>query len=638
MNTDFPPLGAEVSSAGVCFRVWAPRAAKATVEIVAADGRVLREVAMAPTGGKMFQGLDPLGASGDRYKFRLGDEKSLPDPASRWQPDGVHGSSMVINPGAFSWNDADWRRPEFRDLVIYELHPGAFTAEGTFLSAIEKLDHIRDLGVNAIELLPIGDFAGARNWGYDGVYLFAPSRACGHPDDLRAFVDAAHALGLTIILDVVYNHFGPDGNYLHAYIGEYLDESKKTPWGGAIRYADPEFKPLRELVLTNPGYWMREFHIDGFRVDATHAIVDDSPRHILQELTATIHSRGGFAIAEDARNDARLITPEAEGGFGFDAMWADDFHHVVRVANTHETDGYLGDFLGSLDELVDTLRNGWHYRGQLAKSEGQPRGTECGHRPSESFVHCISNHDQTGNHAFGERLSHRILPTALRAAEALLCLTPYTPLLFMGQEWAASTPFLFFTDHSPELGKLIIQGRGEEFRHFAAFGEPALLERIPNPQEARSFHASKLVWSERLREQHARTLELYKTCLSLRASDPAFRPLTRESWCVEKLAMGVGALRVQSDGGTWIVLFDLGGGHEGTLRGEPIFEDEEVTWEVVLSTNDGRFGGTGLCGVDVAKMQASFPTPETVVIRASPRQTRLCAQTKPSFPRRCSER
>ena len=253
--------------------------------------------------------------------------------------------------------------------MIYELHVGAFTAEGSFRSAIDRLQHIRDLGANAIELMPIGDFAGGRNWGYDGVYLFAPSHAYGSPDDLRACVDAAHRVGLTVILDVVYNHFGPDGNYLHAYIGDYLDEAEKTPWGGAIRYGHPDFQPLRDLVLSNPAYWMREFHIDGFRFDATHAIFDDSPRHLLQELTESIHARGGFAIAEDPRNDSRLVTPEAEGGFGFDAVWADDFHHVIRVANTHEAEGYLGDFTGTVGEAVDTLRHGWHYRGQHAKSE-----------------------------------------------------------------------------------------------------------------------------------------------------------------------------------------------------------------------------------------------------------------------------
>jgi maltooligosyltrehalose trehalohydrolase len=616
MNSDSLPQGAEVSASGVHYRVWAPKAAAMSIEILSANGRPLRSVPLSPADRGYFHGLDSLGAAGDRYKFRLDNGESLPDPASRWQPEGVHGPSMVVDPRSFQWSDGGWQRPPFRDLVIYELHVGAFTKKGTFRAAIEKLEHIRDFGANAIELMPIGDFGGGRNWGYDGVYLFAPSRAYGSPRDLRALVDAAHRTGLTVILDVVYNHFGPDGNYLHAYIGNYLDEAEKTPWGGAIRYAHPDFKPLRDLVVSNPGYWMREFHIDGFRFDATHEIFDDSPHHILQELTASIHTPGGFAIAEDERNDARLVMPEAEGGFGFDAVWADDFHHVVRVANTHEAESYLGDFAGTLSESVDTLRHGWHYRGQHAKSMARPRGTECAQLPPERFIHCISNHDQTGNHAFGERLSHRIRPAALRAAEALLCLTPYTPMLFMGQEWAASTPFLFFTDHNPELGKLIVQGRREEFKHFAAFSEPAVLDRIPNPQKPASFAASKLVWKERNRRSHARSLQLYKICLGLRASDPAFRPSARDSWRVEELSIGIGALRLQSATGDYIVLFDLHGGHEGSLRDEAIFQPAELNWTFILSTNETRFGGTGTCALDAASLHATFTTPETVVLRS----------------------
>lgn len=575
----------------------------------------MREMPLEPTGRGYFEVQDSAGVRGDRYKFRIDGTASYPDPASRWQPEGVHGPSMVIDPRAFVWTDAHWKRPAFRDLVIYELHIGAFTPEGSFRAAIERLRHVREFGANAIQLMPIADFAGGRNWGYDGVYLFAPSRAYGSPDDLRALVDVAHNVGLTVILDVVYNHFGPDGNFLHAYIGEYLDEADKTPWGGAIRYGHPDFQGLRELVLSNPAYWMREFHIDGFRFDATHAIFDHSPRHILQEMTAAIHDRGGFAIAEDPRNDTRLITPETEDGFGFDAVWADDFHHVVRVSNTHENEGYLGDFEGTIDELVDTLQHGWHYRGKLAKSANAVRGTECAHLPPEHFVHCISNHDQTGNHAFGERLSHRILPTARRAAEVLLCLSPYTPMLFMGQEWAASTPFMFFTDHNPDLGELIIKGRREEFRHFAAFREPAVLDRIPNPQKPSSYEASKLVWDERHRGAHASTLELYKVCLALRANEPAFRPTGRDSWKALQLSKGVGALHLHSEATEWLVLFDLVGGHETDLRDAVLFERSGDPWMLVLSSNEARFGGEGRSALDLVSLHASFAVPETIVLR-----------------------
>lgn len=525
---------------------------------------------------------------------------------------------MVIDAGTYQWSDRNWKRPAFRDLVIYELHVGTFTAEGTFRGAIEKLNQIRACGVTAIELMPIADFAGGRNWGYDGVYWFAPSHAYGHPDELRALVNAAHCAGLAVILDVVYNHFGPDGNHLHSYIGDYLDETTKTPWGGAIRYGQPEFAPLRQLAISNPAYWMREFHIDGFRLDATHAIFDASPRHILQDLTDSIHSLGGFAIAEDPRNDARLVTAATAGGFGFDAVWADDFHHIVRVPNTAENEGYFADFKGTLAEAVDTLHHGWLYRGQKTPGSGQSRGTDCAHLSPESFVHCISNHDQTGNHAFGERLSHRILPSARRAADALLCLTPYTPMLFMGQEWAASTPFLFFTDHHPDLGRLIVEGRRDEFRHFAAFREPAALEKLPNPQAITTFEASKLVWEERERAQHAQTLALYTECLHLRARHVELRPRGRRSWKVCSLAIGVGALRFEAELTIWLVVFDLQGGHEGTMEHEEIFVRPAGfgSWRCLLSTNESRFGGSGACALTLETMQAKFEPPETIILRS----------------------
>ena len=615
MKTDFPPQGAEVSTTGVHYRVWAPKVSAMTVEILGSGGRLLREVPLTPCSRQYFHGDDPTGHAGDLYKFRLDWGRESSRPASRWQPEGVHGPSMVIDPRAFQWTDAEWRRPAFRDLVIYELHVGAFTAEGSFRSAIDRLQHIRDLGANAIELMPIADFAGGRNWGYDGVYLYAPSHAYGSPDDLRALVDAAHRVGLTVILDVVYNHFGPDGNYLHAYIGDYLDEAEKTPWGGAIRYGHPEFKGLRDLVLSNPDL------LDA-RVPHRRLPLRCHARNLRRFLAS--HSAGADCIHSRARRlcHRRRSAQRHPTGDARDRrrLW---FRCRVggRLSPRRARLQYprrrrlLGDFGGTLREAVDTLRHGWHYRGQHAKSANQPRGTECAHLPPERFVHCISNHDQTGNHAFGERLSHRILPTALRAAETLLCLSPYTPMLFMGQEWAASTPFLFFTDHNPELGKLIIEGRREEFKHFAAFSEPAVLEKIPNPQNPSSYDASKLVWTEQDRGPHALALELYKTCLALRASDPAFRPAGRDSWTVEELAIGVGALHLLSESSEWVVLFDLTGGHEGNLGREALFQSGDATWQLVLSSNEKRFGGEGPCAIEVPTLRAKFTMPETIVLR-----------------------
>jgi maltooligosyltrehalose trehalohydrolase len=606
--------GAEIIPSGVVYRVWAPIVSTVKAHVFSPSGGLLRTIAMEAQKAGYFGGIDEAGRAGDLYKYCLNDSEVFPDPATRWQPEGVHGPSMVIAPSTYHWKDTSWRRPALRDLVIYEMHVGTFSPEGTFRGAMEKLRHVRDVGFNAIEIMPIADFAGARNWGYDGVCLFAPSHSYGKPDDLRSFVDAAHELGITVILDVVYNHFGPDGNYLQAYVGEYLDESAKTPWGGAIRYGDPAFKPLRDWVISNPAYWMREFHFDGFRLDATHAIVDASPRHVLAELTAAIHEHGGFAIAEDCRNDIMLMLPEEKGGLGFDAVWADDFHHSVRVANTGENEGYLGDFTGSTIETVDTLRHGWYYRGQHAKSQDSPRGSDCRDVPPQAFIHCVSNHDQTGNHAFGKRLAHCTQPAALRAAEMLLCFTPYTPMFFMGEEWAASTPFMFFTDHNSELGKLIVEGRREEFKSFAAFQDAAMLKKIPDPQGVGTFENSKLNWEERAQGIHGKTLELCRACLDVRQRHAAFRPVGREDWSVNMVADGIGALRLGSADERWLLLFDLKGGHRGELK-DILSLSGEAAWRIVLFSNETRFGGTGECSVNLERQSADFRLPETILLR-----------------------
>jgi maltooligosyltrehalose trehalohydrolase len=616
MRKDLLPQGAELVSEGVRYRVWAREASQVEALVWTGD-EPPRTVPLALDASGYYHGLDHQGEPGDLYKFRLNGKEEFPDPASRYQPEGVHGRSQVINPRQFQWHDFEWSPPPLRSLAIYELHVGTFTPEGTFLAAIDKLRHIRALDVTAIEIMPVADFAGERNWGYDGVSLYAPAHSYGHPDDFRALVDAAHEIGLAVILDVVYNHLGPDGNYLGAYAPGYIDEERKTPWGGAFRFDDPAYRPLRALFVANPLYWRTEFHIDGFRLDATHAILDESPVHILEEITSAIHEHGAFSIAEDSRNDSRVILPVEENGLGFDAVWADDFHHAVRVSNTHESEGYLGDFTGALPEIIDTLRNGWFYRGQYSPNKGGKRGSESRHIPPRKFVHCISNHDQAGNRALGERINHSISREAYLAASALLCLTPYTPMLFMGQEWGASTPFIFFTDHNKELGKLITKGRREEFKDFGAFHSQEARERIPDPQDPKSFLDSKLVWDELGDEKKSRTLELYRKCLALRRREAAFRPESRETWYAEALAIGVGALRFKGAASDWLLLFDLEGGHNGSLAEEWICRPRgSEGWTVVLSTSEKQFGGTGACAFDPATNQARFTQPEMVVLQS----------------------
>lgn len=613
-------LGAEITPQGVHYCTWSPDSERVDVEI-GFTGAVNRFLRMESDACGYHRVLDSLGRSGDKYKFRLNEGESFPDPASRAQAEGVHGASRVVDHRFYEWHDETWVRPAFRDLVIYEIHIGTFTSEGTFRAAIDRLRHLRQLGVNAIELMPIGDFPGARNWGYDGVLIYAPAQTYGSPDDLRALVDAAHAEGIAVILDVVYNHFGPDGNYIARYSSAFFNEKHHTPWGAAFNFDGDASQPVRDFFVKNPIYWMEQFHIDGFRLDATHAIIDTSKRHILTDIAGAIHERGGYTVAEDERNEASLVTEEDAGGQGFDAVWADDFHHVIRVSQTGEQAAYFQDFRGTIHELADTLRNGWLYRGEVSSVTKHVRGTECRHLAPSKFIHCISNHDQVGNRAFGERINHSLSPEAYRAISMLLCLTPFTPLLFMGQEWAASTPFLYFTDHNDELGQLVTEGRRREFAGFPEFGNEAILKTIPDPQKEDTFIRSKLHWEEITEKEHAVVLALYKASLGLRRKIRAFRPEFRGSWEVAETGFGGGvlAIRFKEEQTTYLVLFDASGKHSVELAHEPIAGLEgDGRWELMLSSNSEHFDGTG-SAFDDRTQNCHFKTQETLVLRVASR-------------------
>lgn len=587
---------------GVHYAIWSPESESVTVAI--GTPHVTRKVPLRKTPDGYHAGLDPQGRAGDAYGYLINDSQTvLPDPASRSQYEGVHGRSLVVDPASFRWTDQSWQRPDFRDLVIYELHIGTFTAEGTFRSAIERLPHLQSLGVTAIEIMPIADFPGTRNWGYDGVLIYAPARCYGTPDDLRALVDAAHGAGLAVILDVVYNHFGPDGNYLSAYSPYYFNKRHHTPWGDGFNFDAAHHGPVRDFFRRNPVYWMEEFHFDGFRLDATHEIQDDTTPHILAEITDAIHARGGYAIAEDERNSALVISPTREGGLGFDGVWADDFHHTARVSVLPARYSYFLDYEGSAEQLATVLRDGWLYSGQQSASKKAPRGTVAAHLAPEHFVHCISNHDQSGNRAFGERVHHLIPARPYRALSALICLTPYTPMLFMGQEWAASTPFLFFSDHHDELGRLVSEGRRREFAGFPEFADQKQRARIPDPQAASTFERSKLPWEE---ADGSPVAALYRECLGLRKRQAAFRPRTRDSWSVLSLGDFVGGLRLAEAGTEFFIAFDLRGNDPSTV---PI----EGRWELVLSTEEKRFGGSG--EIAWKDGQLVFQGPEVVVLQ-----------------------
>lgn len=592
------PVGATVQTDGVAYCVWAPAVPLVRVEIRTFDGKA-RVLPLQRDNKGYHTGFDKNGRAGDAYLYYLEGKGHFPDPASRAQQVSVHGHSLVVDSTRYRWTDASWCRPSFRDLVIYELHIGTFTEKGTFQSARERLDSLRKLGIMAIEIMPIADFPGNRNWGYDGVLLYAPARCYGTPDDLRALVDCAHSHGLAVILDVVYNHLGPRGNYLACFDPDYFSQSHFTRWGSCFNFDSEMSAPVREFIVHNPLYWMEEFHIDGFRLDATHEICDNSQVHILAEISKAIHKQGGYVIAEDDRNLNSIVQPVEKDGMGFDAVWADDFHHALRVVQTNETFAYFADYDGLFSEVLSTLDCGWLYCGQISKKTGLPRGTPCKHLSPERFIHCISNHDQIGNQAMGQRLSQLISPAAYRTFSALLCFSPYTPLIFMGQEWAASTPFLYFTEHEVELGKQITEGRLREFSEFPEFADPTVRSRIPDPQAESSFLSSRLRWQESERKGHVEIRTLYCECLRLRRVISALRPISRADWRVDQLSSGVGRIHYRSKGREYLIVFDLQGGNYGTL-------DTKGDWELLLSTEERRFGGKNAIIFNRASNRISF--------------------------------
>jgi maltooligosyltrehalose trehalohydrolase len=585
--------GAVVTDAGTRFRVWAPAAR--TVEIVLEPAGTAHRLQAGAEG--WFSGLVAGAGAGDRYRLRLDGEATYPDPWSRSQPDGVHGASEIVDHTAFEWHDHGWRGIEPDDLVIHEIHVGTATEQGTFDALIPRLRHFVELGVTALEIMPVAEFSGTRNWGYDGVYLFAPARAYGGPDGLRRFVDAAHAHGLAVILDVVYNHFGPEGNYLPAVTaGRIFTEKHHTPWGAAVNYDDDGSPAVRALVLDNVRQWIADYHIDGLRLDAAHAIEDTSPTHILREIAHTARAaapqRSVVVIAEDETNDRRLLLPRAEAGLELDGVWADDMHHVLRRLVAGDSEGYYAAYEGTAAELARTLQQGWLYQGEYYGPRREKRGTLTAGLSPLRFVHCIQNHDQVGNRALGERLNHDVELDVYRAISALLLLSPYTPLLWMGQEWAATSPFLYFTDHPEELGRLVTEGRRQEFSGFSQFADPSLRERIPDPQAEETFRRSILDWSELERAPHAGVFLLYRELLQLRRTHPALRARSRDTWTAE--ACGDRTITLLRTSGTQDLLLVVHVGDAGTVElPTAAVAPPEGAWDIMLHTEEARFGGSG---------------------------------------------
>jgi maltooligosyltrehalose trehalohydrolase len=492
------------------FSVWAPR--PTAVEVVLGG----RRLPMHAAGRGWWHATVDGAGVGSRYGFSLDGGPVRPDPRSPFQPEGVDGPSVIIDHDAFAWSDSGWRGVALPGAVLYELHVGTFTPAGTFAAAVEHLPHLVDLGVDAVELLPVAEFSGDRGWGYDGADLFAPHHAYGGPDGLKRLVDACHAAGLGVVIDVVYNHLGPAGNYLSEF-GPYFSERHQTNWGAAVNFDGPGSDEVRTTVIDNARMWLRDYHVDGLRIDAVHAIADESARHILEELAEEVEvlaaqvGRPLFLIAESDRNDPRVVRSRDAGGLGLAAVWADEWHHALHAAFNGDRSGYYEDF-GSLELLAKALRQAWVYDGQWSahrrRHHGRPPTGLSGHR----FVVFSQNHDQIGNRAVGDRSGALMPEGRLRVAAALLLCGPFTPMLFQGEEWGATSPFQYFTDHrDPELGRAVSQGRRREF---TAFGwDP---DTVPDPQAASTFEASKLRWNETATAPHAGLLAWYATLIALR--------------------------------------------------------------------------------------------------------------------------
>lgn len=567
------PFGAEVLPDGrTRFSLWAPAAENVDLEL---EGRTLPME--RPAEG--FFTATAEAAPGSRYRYRVDGERVVPDPASRHQPEGVHGPSEVVDSLAFEWEDDAWRGRPWEEAVVYELHVGTFSPEGTFAGIERRLDHLVDLGVTALELMPLSSFPGGRNWGYDGVLPFAPAGVYGRPEDLKRLVQAAHRRGLMVLLDVVYNHFGPEGNYLPLYAPQFFTDRHRTPWGQAINFDGEGSRFVRDFFIHNALYWLEEYRFDGLRLDAVHAIFDDSDEHFLVELSRRVRESPGadrhvHLVLENVNNTASYLRRSGPGLKPYDAQWNDDIHHALHTALTGESAGYYADFADApLSHLGRCLAEGFAYQGEPSRHfGGERRGEPAADLPPTSFVAFVQNHDQVGNRAFGERITDLAPEEAVRAAAAVYLLSPQVPMLFMGEEWAASSPFPFFCDFGEELAPLVTEGRREEFASFPEFSDPATRGRIPDPSDESTFRMAVLDWGEREEGIHHRLLGHYRDLLALRKREISPRLGNVPGGAALYRTVGERGLRVQwplGDGSLLTLLANLGDEELGGFEAAP---------------------------------------------------------------------
>jgi maltooligosyltrehalose trehalohydrolase len=576
-------------------RVWAPGRSSVDLVIASSPQDRARSWRLDPEQDGYFSGTIEGLQPGDRYWLRLDGGGLRPDPASRFQPEGPHGPSMVIDPGAFRWTDAAWRGIAPDGQVLYELHPGTFTEEGTWRAAAAELDRLADLGITVIELMPVADFPGRFGWGYDGVSLYAPTRLYGTPDDLRSFVDRAHALGLGVILDVVYNHVGPDGSQLSEFSAEYFTDKYQNDWGPAINFEGPA--AVRDFFVENAGYWISEFHLDGLRLDATQDIKDASPEHVIATIVRRTRDaaagRQVFIVAENEPQETSIVRRPEEGGYGVDALWNDDYHHTAVVALTGKREAYYLDYKGSAQEFISCAKYGYLYQGQWYEWQKKRRGSPALDLPPYRFVAYLENHDQVANTPFGRRLHQSASAARLRAITALTLLGPATPMLFQGQEFAATSPFLFFADLKPDLRAPVAKGRREFLSQFPSVNDPEVQAALPAPGDAATFLRCKLDPAER--DRHREWYAFHRDLLHLRRSDPVIRRSGHQRPDGAIVAPEAFVLRYQGgDDGDRLLIVNLGCDLDLRPVPEPLLAPPgESRWSLQWSSESPRYGGGG---------------------------------------------
>lgn len=599
------PIGAELHASLADFRVWAPK--RSQIDVVFGRDGTDRRLRLERDQDGYFSGRTEAQA-GETYWLRLdGAEALLPDPASRFQPEGPHGPSELIDPSLFAWHNKAWVGPSLDPGIIYEMHVGTFTPAGTWRAALAHLTALRDLGITVLEIMPVAEFPGRFGWGYDGVDIFAPTHLYGRPDDFRHFVDVAHGLGMGVILDVVYNHLGPDGNYLTQFTDSFFTDRYECEWGDAINFDGEGSAGTREFILANARYWIDEFRLDGLRLDATQQIFDASPVHVLAEIAdvtrdlATRQRRHIYLVCENEPQDIKLVCPRDQGGYELDALWNDDFHHSAAVAATGQKRAYLSGYQGVPQEFISAAKYGFLYQGQHYTWQGKRRGTPTLGLARHRFVNYIQNHDQVANIGAGKRLHQLTSFGRYKALTALLILLPGAPMLLQGQEFAASTPFTFFADHKTELAGLVRRGRTDFLSQFDNLAAPDMAEQLPDPGDIDNFKACILDHGERERNQHAQALALHRDLIHLRRNDPVLR--SPERGVLDGAVLGESAFLLRwLDEPSRLLLVNLGPDLRLPSLAEPLLAPApETTWRLLWSSENPAYGGLGTSEIETAE-------------------------------------